>query len=302
MSRGGEETPMSTFDDAMARYFPGFMTLSDFIAFTTTELARLGMNSGNTMPCIATCREGHSRAVAEVIMREWGTAGRSAQIVSISCVAGVPYLGKAAFHDIARTVDKAFACYGFAQLSINEWGEIGKPSFSERRSSDEPPSALQEFVRQFKTGRLRLDLDLRNVEASLLRQDLHRRLCRTVSRGAVDLPIVTRAAMISSHDHLEALVQSTAAARKGMYAVLSGVHICGPEDRHYVYPGPMYVQIAGTRTNITSPVMSESPRASPRVLRESPAGDRARVADRHHKRPSDDVAAIRPHSPSRKTS
>ena len=103
------------------------------------------------------------------------------------------------------------------------------------------------FRQEMLDGNLTLELDLNDIEQSLLKH----RLFRKISYGDLpDLVALTKIAYGVILEDLEHLVKLTVDPSASDYAILSGIQIHGPDKAQYIWPGAMYMVKNGQRNEV----------------------------------------------------
>ena len=134
-----------------------------------------------------------------------------------------------------------------AHIAIDEDGEIGVCYRPGRPGSSGACGALIAFRQEMLDGGLSLELDLVDIEQSLLKH----RLFRKIRYGDLpDLVTLTKIAYEVILEDLEHLVEETVNTAVSDYAILSGIQVHGPDKEQYVWPGAMYVVKNGCRDEI----------------------------------------------------
>jgi hypothetical protein len=86
-----------------------------------------------------------------------------------------------------------------------------------------------------------------DVELSLLKQRL---MLHLPSGPAPDLVTLTRLAYETILADLEQMITLTVSTASSDYAVLTGIQVHGPGGKEFVWPGTLYVVIAGRKQNL----------------------------------------------------
>jgi len=231
---------------AVAREFPGSLDADRFVARTTELLAPFGFDADNAIACVAVCRDELARPLVDDVARAWGEA------FNFSSLAGLPTLGRTGFaaarsHSPVVGGRERFVFVSMPHIGVDRagtWGGI------ERRGQREPTAtcgALAALAAELRAHNVRKDLDLDDLELSLLRRRLQP-LLTTSSLDIVDITRVTRRAIL---EDLERLIAS--ADMRGVdYAVFSGVQVHTPQG-DLVWPGDAYVVVDGARRELSTP-------------------------------------------------
>ncbi len=237
------------FQEALSLHFPGAMVAGDFVRRTHETLHTWGFESSNTIACVSVCRDELTRPFRDDIQKVWGHA------FNFSSLAGMLFLGKTGFlaaqhHAPNEDGRERYLYFAFPHIGIDARGEIGLCYRSGRKERSHACGALVGFQRELTSASIRLDLDADDLEQSLLKQRIFRRL----TYGDVpDLVRLTRLAHEVILEELERMIQLTVDTTRSDYAVLTGVQIHGPEASDYVWPDVMYAVVDQARRPLTIP-------------------------------------------------
>jgi len=235
------------FDRTLQAHFPGAMPEADFVAQTYRALQGHGFNADDAIACVSVCRDELTAPFVETVCQAWGEA------FNFSSLGGMLFLGKTGFaaaHHHAPLLDgrERYVYYAMPHIGIGEGGEIGQVR---RRGRAEPSGAcgaLIAFRGELLDGRLNLSLDADDIEQSLLKQ----RLFRRIRYGDTpDLVSLTRLARQTIQEDLERGISLTVNPAHSDYAVLTGIQIHGSEGRNFIWPGAMYAVVQGERREIS---------------------------------------------------
>jgi len=236
------------FQEVLNAHFDGCVTSVEFVRRTYEALWPYGFRAWNALPCVSVCRDELMRPLVEDIQKTWREAFK------LSGLAGMLYLGKAGF---LRAKDHApneegierYVYFAFPHIGLGLDGEIGLGYRPGRKEPARLCGALIAFQEELVNGSLRLDLDLDDLEQSLLKQ----RLFRKLKYGEVpDLVNLTKVAYTAIVEELERMIALTPDPNvRSDYSVLTGIVIHGPEHRDYIWPGVMYAVVDGERHNLS---------------------------------------------------
>jgi len=234
------------FQQALDIHYPGTISEADFVKSSYDALGGHGFNDKNTIACVGVCRDEVTRSLLDRIQEAWGEA------FNFSSLGGMLFLGKTGFsaaHNHAPVDDgrERYVYFAMAHTAIDEKGEIGVCHRPGRPGSSVACGALEAFRQEMLEGNLSLELDLDDVEQSLLKH----RLFRKIRYGDVpELVTLTKIAHGVILEDLERLVELTVDTSVSDYAILSGIQIHGPDREQYVWPGAMYVVVNGRLTEL----------------------------------------------------
>ncbi len=225
---------------ALSKHFPGIMSDKEFVARSLQALRAQGFEAHNTFAGVGLCRDELSRPFAEKIMKCWGN------MFNVSSLAGMLFLGKAGFtaslhHAPDDEKGTRHVYFSLPHIGINSLDEIGFCYRPGQKQISKACGALVAFREELLSGSLRVDLDPDDLEQSLLKQ----RLIRKLQYGNVpDLIALTRIAYGCILEDLERMIQLTIKA-SSHYAIVTGILIHGPSSRNYVWPGKSYSVVDG---------------------------------------------------------
>jgi hypothetical protein len=231
------------FEERAVEIFPEAVERETFVARSLAALAVHGFVPGSALLMIGVCRDELTFPLVDRLRSVWGPA------FDLSSLAGMLFLGRtgiAAARDHAPSADgrQRFVAFVFSHIGIDEDGVVGQC----RRPGQAEPSpacgALEAFRRELAAGRLDVDLDPGDLEQSLLKQ----RLLRRISYGEVpDLVGLTRIARDAIYDDMAALVSQLEHGADTDVAVISGVQVHGPGGSGFVAPGRGFARIGRGR-------------------------------------------------------
>lgn len=231
------------FRQALDAYFPNAISEAAFVRGSYKSLDSQGFNSDNTIACVGVCRDEITSSLLEKIQKAWGEA------FNISSLGGMLLLGKTGFtaaqhHAPIDGGRERYIYFAMAHIAINADGDVGVCYRSGRPGSSEACGALIAFRQEMLDGELSLELDPDDIEQSLLKQ----RLIRKIRHGDVpDLATLTTIAYGVILEDLENMVELTIDPSVSDYAILTGIQIHGPDEEQYIWPGARYVVKNGQR-------------------------------------------------------
>lgn len=232
--------PMST---AITEEFPGAVAADRFVSDTRELLAPHGFDADNTIACLGACRDELARPLASLVVRAWGEA------FNFSSLAGLLTLGRTGFAAARGHAPRAggrerFVFITTPHIGVDAGGTVGRV---QRPGQEQPTAAcgaLVALAEELSAGGLRTELDVDDVEQSLLR----RRLEPLLKEPAPGIAEITRVARRAILEDLERLI-AAADMSDVDYAVFSGVQIHTPE-RELVWPADAYVVTGGRRVEL----------------------------------------------------
>ena len=234
------------FRQTLDAFFPNTIPEADFVNRSYASLCLHGFKDENTITCIGVCRDEITRSLRNHIQEIWGEA------FNFSSLGGLLFLGKTGFlaaqhHAPIDEGRERYVYFAMAHIAIDEEGGIGVCYRPGRPGSSGACGALIAFRQEMLDGALRLELDLDDIEQSLLKHHLFRK----ITYGDIpDLVTLTQIAYKLILEDLEHLVNLTVDTSISDYAILSGIQIHFPDREQYIWPGAMYVVINGHREEI----------------------------------------------------
>lgn len=218
--------------------FPGALPVDDYVKRTFDACLPYNLVSENTLAMVGVCRDELTDAVSEPVRAAWGSPFR------MSGMAGMLFLGMAGmraaqFHAPGQDGRQRFVIYLMPHIGIDVSGRIGWVRRPGQDVTTTACGALMQFRSELAEGRAVTDLDLFDLEMSLLRQ----RLLRAIPWGQV--PDIVELTTIARDAILDDLVRTAARMhswRDADIAVFSGIQIHTP-DGDYVQPGVSTVRL-----------------------------------------------------------
>lgn len=231
--------------EALSQHFPGVMTDADFVSRSFQALQAHGFEAQNTFAGVGLCRDELTRPLADKIKRCWG------ETFNVSSLAGMLFLGKAGFtaslhHAPDNEKGTRHVYFSLPHIGINSLEEIGFCYRPGQKQISKACGALVAFREELLNGSLRVDLDPDDLEQSLLKQRLIRKLHYGKVPGLITL---TKLAYASMLEDLERMIHLTMNAASH-YAIVTGIHIHGPNNKNYVWPSEAYVVVDGRRNSL----------------------------------------------------
>lgn len=229
------------FSAALASAFPGAMPEPQLVQRFTEAVAAHGFTAENTIATVSVCRDELCRPLLAEVQQSWGEA------FDLTGLAGFPFGGKtaltAALHHAPSGERARYAFVVFAHTALDEEGQAGVCS---RPGMDHPSSAcgaLVGFLGELQRGQVPVQLDLDDVEQSLLR---HKLMARLPYGQVPSLFALTRLAHRVIVEDLQRLISATVDPEKADWAVLTGIQIHGPHG-DWAWPGEAYAMVNGEK-------------------------------------------------------
>lgn len=230
---------MPTFKRVLDDRFAGAMRLDDYMRRTHELLDPLGFTGENTFACVGVCRDEITRELVDVVNASWGEA------FNFSSLAGMPFLGKtgvaaAIQHAPEEDGHERYIYFSLPHVAIDSDGTVGRIYRPGIERASTACGALIAFRDELLSGHPNVLLDIDDVEQSLLKQILIRR----IPFGQVpDVAALTHMALDVIVEMMEHLIELTVDRTSSSYALMSGIQIHCPENTTWVWPGRSYAVI-----------------------------------------------------------
>ncbi|MDF0644224.1 MAG: hypothetical protein P0111_09345 [Nitrospira sp.] len=230
----------------MDREFPGAVPQDRFVAHSSEQLNRHGFRAENTIAFASVCRDEVAFSLAEEVEKTWG------EIFMFSSLGGMLTLGKTGFlaaqqHAPIEHGRERYVYYALPHIAIDAQGKFGIYFRPGRQKPSHACGALVAFQHELETGSLELALDPDDLEQSVLKQHLLRKL----RYGDVpNLPSLTRIAHTVILEELERMIRLTVDPARSDYGVFTGIQIHGPDGRHFVWPWTACVVVNGKQESL----------------------------------------------------
>ena len=238
---------MSRFEKALSIHFPNAIQQEDFVRGTFEALQARGFRAENTIAFVSVCRDELTLPFVEDIKKTWGEA------FIFSSLAGMIFLGKTGFlaaqhHAPNKDGRERHVYFAFPHIGLDAQGHIGLYRRPGRLQSSYACGALHGFQKELANRTVNLSLDPDDLEQSLLKQHLFRKL----QYGDVpDLLGLTKIAQVVILEELERMIHLTVNQKNTDFAVLTGIQIHGPGEKDFIWPCEVYWTIKGSRKNLS---------------------------------------------------
>jgi len=256
-----------TWEQAIQHYFPGAIREEAFVKTTYAALNNLGFYNYNTLSCVSLCRDEMCSPLLDLIDQHWKAPfikirdeeGKSETLYThsflMSSLAGMLFLGvtgmKAATSHAPHDKEgrQKYVFYAFPHIGISDKGILGEV---ERPGHDNPSTACGALVHlheQLKEEFLHLESDPNDVEYSLMKQRLLKRM-PLFSGKVPSIKSLTELTYQAILEDLEKLIEIVVKPENADYAVLTGIQVHSPGGASYIWEGEMYTVISGKRENL----------------------------------------------------
>lgn len=233
----------------LIREFPEAVPQDRFVARSYEALYQQGFRAENTIAFASVCRDEITLSLVEDIKKTWG------EVFTFSSLGGMLTLGKTGFLAAQRHAPieggrERYVYYALPHIAIDAQGEFGLYHRPGRQHASHACGALVAFQEELTSKSLQLALDPDDLEQSVLKQHLLRR----IRYGDVpNLLSLTRIAYAVILEELERMIQLTVDPMRSDYGLFTGIQIHVPEGRHFVWPGTDYVMRDGAQLKLSDP-------------------------------------------------
>ena len=229
------------FEEILEAHFPKSVRLESYIDSSRAALSNSGFNAENTLACVCACRDELTRCFGRRVEEVWGEAFDLSGLGGLF-FAGATGLGAAMHHGPQVDGKERYVFYLLAHIGLGADGSYGVCTRPGRSGESSACGALCAFSEQWFSGKLNLEMDPDDLEQSLLRQ----RLARELSEDArPNLKELTKLAHDAAASDLKRLLERLVDTSVTDYALLTGVHIHGPEQNDYIWPQECFSVVEG---------------------------------------------------------
>ena len=233
---GYDPNVFPAFHQTLATHFSGALPMSKYMRKTFQSLSAYGFCDENTMGMTAICRDEIAEPLFAEVIRYWGK--------SFNCcsLAGFVMMGKtglAAATDHTPIVDgiRRFTFYAMPHIAISRYGDIGHVYRDGVQKVSHACGALETVVKELASGHLKLEMDMQDIEQTIIRQ----KILSTLTYGdKPSLVEVTKLACEIISNDVKSLL-NILDREVFKYAVMTGIQIHGPLGTHWIYPQDFYV-------------------------------------------------------------
>lgn len=235
-----------SWESSLAREFPGAVSQDRFVAGSHEALHCHGFRAENTIAFASVCRDEVALSLVEAIEKTWG------EVFTFSSLGGMLTLGKTGFsaaqqHAPIEHGRERYAYYALPHIAIDAQGEFGNYYRPGRQKVSHACGALVAFHHELANGALELALDPDDLEQSILKQHLLRKLKYGEVPNLLSLTRIAHAVIV---EELERMIRLTVDPMRSDYGLFTGIQIHAPEGRHFVWPGTAYAVLNGTQFNL----------------------------------------------------
>jgi len=215
------------------------MSERDFVEQTYNALSNYGFSDANTIASVGVCRDEMTRSLLDLVEESWG------EVFNMSSLAGMLWLGKTGFlaaeyHSPRVDGRERYVYYAMPHIAIGSDGTMGLCYRPGRVGVSTACGALVAFQKELEDGHLNLETDRYDIEQSLLKQSLFRK----ITYGEVpNLVTLTKFTHDIIFEDLKKMIELTVNPKKCNYAVLTGIQVHTPDHVNYVWPGILYAVV-----------------------------------------------------------
>ncbi|HEY9633915.1 MAG TPA: hypothetical protein V6D14_10940 [Coleofasciculaceae cyanobacterium] len=233
---GYDPNVFPAFHQTLQTHFPGVLSMSKYMRKTFQSLSTYGFCDENTMGMIAICRDEIAEPLFTEVIRYWG------KTFNCCSLAGFVMMGKTG---LAAAIDhtpmfegiRRFTFYAMPHIAISRHGDIGRVYRDGVQKASHACGALESVVKELASGHLKLEMDMQDIEQTIIRQ----KILSTLTYGdKPNLIEITKLASEIISSDVENLL-NTLDSSEFKYAVMTGIQIHGPLGTHWIYPQDFYV-------------------------------------------------------------
>ena len=233
---GYDPNVFPAFHQTLQTHFPGVLSMSKYMRKTFQSLSTYGFCDENTMGMSAICRDEIAEPLFTEVIRYWG------KTFNCCSLAGFVMMGKTG---LAAAIDhtpmfegiRRFTFYAMPHIAISRHGDIGRVYRDGVQKASHACGALESVVKELASGHLKLEMDMQDIEQTIIRQ----KILSTLTYGdKPNLIEITKLASEIISSDVENLL-NTLDSSVFKYAVMTGIQIHGPLGTHWIYPQDFYV-------------------------------------------------------------
>lgn len=236
------------FQSTINEFFPGNLSLDSYLEKTYQILSSHGFTDENTFACVSACRDEIAKPLLDETDRVWG------EVFNFSSLAGSLTLGQTGFAAAAShapVIDgkERYIFIAMPHIAVSKKGEIGVVYREGREHASSACGALKAIIGEINSGKVSLQLDMDDLEQSVLKTKVIEKL---EYGEKPDLVRITKVTHEIIKEDLEQLIKLSLKKREVPfdYAVLTGVMVHGPKESNYVYPQAFYSVSNGEKQSL----------------------------------------------------
>eukprot|EP01084_Bolivina_argentea_P112176 200076_1 len=222
------------FVNSLQTHFPKSMLMSEYFYRAQQMTTDLGFTDENTMGMAALCRDEITGNCMDRIVQYWGKTFNCSSLAGFVTF-GKTGLGAATAHAPFDEKDgkRRFVFVAMPHIAISKDGVIGKCLREGIDHESTACGALNAVVNELRNGKLVTQLDMNDIEQSLLRTKL---LSGIRYGDTPTLEDVTRMASDMIAKDIDRLLSDNLDPTVFEYVVMTGVQINGPDDIDWIFP------------------------------------------------------------------
>jgi len=247
-------------------HYPGSVREEAFVKKSHTILSEYGFTHYNTLSCVSLCRDEMCSPFLNMVDEHWKAPfmnikdefGKKETLYThsfiMSSLAGMLFLGtsgmKAALsHAPLEKGRRRYVFFAFPHIGIGDKGVFGEVERPGHEVPSEACGALSSFVKELESGNYHLELEPTDIEYSLLKQRLLKKV-QLFSGKAPSIKQITDITHRTIVEDLKRLVDATIDKECCDYAILTGIQIHTPGGASYIWPSTMYIIKDGQRIDL----------------------------------------------------
>ncbi|MEM6501092.1 MAG: hypothetical protein AAF685_04545 [Cyanobacteria bacterium P01_C01_bin.89] len=224
------------FVNTLQTYFPGALPLPVYMERTVQALEEYGFEDENTMGMIAICRDEITDPLYEAVVKYWGKTFNCCSLGGFVLM-GKTGLAAAKGHTPLLSGLRRFTFYAMPHIAISRYGKVGEVSREGIADASHACGALEAIVAELEMGKLMIEMDMQDIEQTIIRQKI---LSQLKYGDRPDLVGITQlASQIISADVGKLL--SSLDTNVFHYSVMTGIQIHGPLESQWIYPQDFYI-------------------------------------------------------------
>lgn len=219
------------FVNTIQSQFPGTLSLDTYFQQSYELLKNRGFEDENTMGMVSVCRDELTDPFFEKVIHYWGKTFNCCSLAGFVTM-GKTGLAAAMGHTPIEDGVRRFVFYAMPHIAMSRRGEIGKVYREGIRNASHACGALEAIVAELDSGRLHLEMDMQDIEQTIVRQ----KILSTLTYGEKpDLVAVTKLAAKLIRQDVEKLL-ATLDRSVFNYAIATGIQVHGPFETNWIYP------------------------------------------------------------------
>lgn len=224
------------FATTLHQHFPQTLPLQEYMVQTSQALHPYGLRVGNTMGMVAACRDELADPLFHQVVKFWGKTFNCCSLGGFLTL-GRTGLAAALAHTPIEAGIHRFIFFAMPHIAISRYGDVGLIYRQGLQEVSHACGALEKIIEELHSGKINVQIDLQDLEHSILRQ----RILSSMRYGAVpDLVDITHlSCRLIAHDVWHLL--QALALHLFHYGVMLGIQIHGPDDSQWIYPYSCYV-------------------------------------------------------------